>query len=181
MTTVEDPFTVPNLTSIQGELLEEDPTRWVMDQADVDEYVDRQTPEVLECRERGRHTYPLMLVADPEDLHFTDVDEDTGLFIRKVYCTICKLAYRRERWRGVETSRGRAYWEPVDASVSYETGPNGETYLAPSGKGSMRSKQVRRSIATKKMSGMTPAKMRKRIERANKKRPAASADLASVG
>lgn len=176
MATITDPFTVPHMSSIQGELLGKDPTRWTMEQSDVDAYVDRQSPEVLTCRERGRHTYQLMVHANPEDLHFTDVDDD-GLFIRKVKCEVCTLAYRRETWRAVELGRGRAYWEPVSAGTSYEIGPNGESYLAPSGQGSMTTKQVRRSIATQKMAGVSPTKVRRRIERANKKK---STDLTSV-
>lgn len=147
-------------TSIQGELLGADPTTWHMDEGDVDLYVDEASPEVIECRERGRHLWPSTREVG---IVFTDVD-DLGLFVRRLKCKCCGLAYRNEKWDAVKRG-GTWRYVLVGANVVYKTGAKGEQYLAPAGRGHLTSKLVKSSLASKALSGESPAAMRKQLKR----------------
>src|ERR1700754_1324137 len=81
------------LLSIQGEQTDAAGGWFQMDQDDVDSYVDRSPDGVLICRERGRHWWPTISEAG---IAFSDIDESTGLFIRRLECKSCRLAVRKE-------------------------------------------------------------------------------------
>jgi hypothetical protein len=124
--------------SIQGEQHHESgPQR--ASETDVDAYVDRVSDEVLACRERGRHLFPSIREAG---IVFTGVD-DNGLFLRRLTCTCCGLAVKVEKWEAIPRSEGlgrgrrRTRFERVGANLEYRTGPEGQSYLAPSGRGHM--------------------------------------------
>jgi hypothetical protein len=120
---------VTRLSSVQGE--QQPDTAWVRaTDEDVDLYVDAVSDEVLACRERGRHLFPTIGQAG---IQFTEVDND-GLFIRRVACTCCHLAERVEKWQGIARGR-RTRFERVASHLDYRTGADGQTYLAPSGRG----------------------------------------------
>jgi hypothetical protein len=133
-------------------------------EADVDRYVDRVSDEVLACRERGRHLFPSTREAG---ITFTDVD-DHGLFLRRLTCTCCGLAVKVEQWYG-STRRGRrTRFERVGSRLEYRTGPEGQTYLAPSGRGHMTPRQIGDSIASKALAGQSLTALRKGAARSGK-------------
>lgn len=141
--------------SIQGEQQQE--TGWVRaSDEDVDLYVDRVSDEVLACRERGRHLFPTIRQAG---IHFTDVDRD-GLFLRRLTCTCCGLAVRVEKWEGVR-QRGRTRFHRVVSNLEYKTNADGQSYLAPSGRGHMTARQIGDSVASKALQGHSLAALRK--------------------
>jgi hypothetical protein len=148
--------------SIQGEQQQE--TGWVKaSEEDVDQYVDRVSDEVLMCRERGRHLFPTIRQAG---IHFTEVDDD-GLFVRRLTCTCCLLAVRVEKWEGVRRGN-RTRFARVASNLEYRTGPGGEVYLAPSGRGHMTARQIGDSVASKALSGQSLAQLRKAAKQAAK-------------
>ena len=147
--------------SIQGEQADAAGGWSQMDQGDVDAYVDRSPDGVLICRERGRHWWPTIREAG---IVFSDVDDSSGLFIRRLECKSCKLAVRKEWWEAVRRGSATRYY-PVSASLEYREGPEGERYLGPQGRGHMTARQVRESLASTALSGQSPAAMRKAIKR----------------
>lgn len=151
--------TVTRLPSIQGEQKQDTVVERASDET-VDNYVDRATDEVLECRERGRHLFPSIRAGG---IQFTGID-DAGLFLRRITCSCCSLAVRVEHWEAY--GRGRnVRFRRVAAHVEYRRGPDGETYLAPSGAGRMTPRQVADSIASKALKGQSVAALRKSLER----------------
>lgn len=134
----------PTAKSIQGERQEEARQLTWMDMAEVDQYVTKASPEVLECRERGRHVYPSIR----ETFRFSGVTKE-GLMIRRVTCKVCHLVGREEEW-DVRHHRGKVTnCELVSARPDYSPrGPHGEKYLGPSGHGRMTNKMVRNTIGT---------------------------------
>jgi hypothetical protein len=152
-----------NLTSlprsIQGEQQQETGWQRASDR-DVDLYVDRVSDEVLACRERGRHLFPTIREAG---IHFTSVDDD-GLLIRRLTCTCCELAVKVEKWEG--TRRGsRTRFQRVGSTLEYRIGRDGETYLAPTGRGHMTPRQIGDSVASKALAGQSLAALRKAAAR----------------
>lgn len=141
--------------SIQGE--QQKDMGWVRaSDEDVDLYVDRVTDEVLACRERGRHLFPSIRQAG---IHFAGVDE-TGLLIRRLSCTSCGLAIKVEKWEGARRG-GRTRFARVASHLEYQTGRDGETYLAPSGRGRMTTRQIGDSVASKALEGQSLTALRK--------------------
>lgn len=149
--------------SIQGEQQAE--TGWNRaSDADVDQYVDRVTDEVLACRERGRHLFPTIRQAG---IHFTGVDDD-GLLLRRLTCTCCELAVKVEKWEGYRGAGRRTRFRRVASHLEYRTGADGQTYLAPSGRGHMTPRQIGDSVASKALAGQTLTAVRKAATRASK-------------
>jgi hypothetical protein len=158
-----------DVLSIQGE--QQDDAGWVRaSDEDVDLYVDRASDEVLACRERGRHLFPTIRQAG---IHFSGVDDD-GLFIRRLTCTCCELAVKVEKWEGVR-QRGRTRFRRVASSLEYRTGQDGQTYLAPSGRGHMTARQIGDSVASKALSGQSLKSLREAARRAGADDGAAAA------
>jgi hypothetical protein len=142
--------------SIQGEHARDTNAPVLMDLAEVDQYVDSSSDEVLACRERGRHIFPSIRQAG---ISFIDVTDD-GLLVRQLLCTCCQLAQRVELWE--TTGRGRnTRYAPVSATINYLRGPNGERYLGPQGHGRMTPKMVRNSLASQALHGQSAAAIRK--------------------
>ena len=155
--------------SIQGEHLREvglnsGPVK--MDDEDVAEYLEGVGPEVVDCRERGRHDIP---TTNEVDVVFTGVTSD-GLFIRKLKCKSCGLAQRIELWEGRRVRRGRrmvTQFGLVSSRPDYSLrGPNGERYLAPAGWGRMSAKQVRNAVVSKRMGDADLTALRKQLQQA---------------
>jgi hypothetical protein len=146
---------LPTGLSIQGEQ-QKDMGFVQASEEDVDLYVDRVSDEVLACRERGRHLFPGIRQAG---IHFAAVDE-TGLLIRRLTCTSCGLAVRVEKWEGTRRG-GRTRFQRVASSLEYRTGRDGETYLAPSGRGRMSTRQIGDSVASKALAGQSLTALRK--------------------
>lgn len=153
---------VAAISSIQGEQQRDTGVERASDEV-VDTYVDQVTDEVLECRERGRHLFPSIRATG---IQFTAVD-DTGLFVRRLTCTCCQLATRVEKWEAHGRGRNTRF-RRVAAHVEYRTGPNGETYLAPSGRGRMTPRQIADSVASKALSGQSVSALRRSLERASR-------------
>jgi hypothetical protein len=116
------------------------------------------------CRERGRHLFPTIRQAG---IHFSEVDEE-GLFLRRLTCTCCKLAVRVERWEGARRG-GRTRFARVTSGLVYQTGPKGEMYLAPSGRGHMTPRQIGDSVASKALAGQSLTELRKATKAEAKK------------
>ncbi len=152
------------LPSIQGEQLENSGRVRASDE-DVDRYVDRVSDEVLACRERGRHLFPSTREVGME---FTDVDGD-GLFLRRLTCTCCGLAVRVEKWEGIQRGR-RLRFHRVASHLEYRTGTDGQTYLAPSGRGHMTPRQIADSVASKSLQGQSLGALRKAAKRTGTRR-----------
>lgn len=151
---------LPAGLSIQGE--QQHDLGWTRaSDEDVDLYVDRVSDEVLACRERGRHLFPTIRQAG---IHFSGVD-DEGLFLRRLTCTCCQLAVKVEKWEGVRRG-GRTRFFRVASNLEYRTGPDGQTYLAPSGRGHMTARQIGDSVASKALHGQSLAALRKAATRA---------------
>ncbi|WP_145984185.1 MULTISPECIES: hypothetical protein [unclassified Pseudonocardia] len=147
-------------TSIQGEQQAE--AGWTRaSDSDVDLYVDRVSDEVLACRERGRHLFPTIREAG---IHFTGVDDD-GLLLRRLTCTCCTLAVRVEKWEGVRRRGQRTRFQRVASNLEYRTGAEGQTYLAPTGRGHMTPRQIGDSVASKALAGQSVAALRKSAAR----------------
>jgi hypothetical protein len=147
--------------SIQGESQARDVAGARASEEDVDLYVDSVPDGVLECRERGRHLFPAIRQAG---IYFSGVDE-SGLFIRRVMCQTCGLAVRVEKWEG-SRQRGRTRFQRVEAQLQYQTGRDGESYLAPRGRGRMTTRQIGDSLASKAFAGQSLAAIRRAAERA---------------
>jgi hypothetical protein len=146
--------------SIQGE--QDDDRGWQRaSEADVDRYVDQVSDEVLACRERGRHLFPSIREAG---IQFTAVDDD-GLFLRRLTCSCCQLAVKVETWEGSRRPGRRTRFERVSSRLEYRTGRDGQTYLAPSGRGHMTPRQIGDSVASKALAGQSLAAMRKAAAR----------------
>lgn len=151
--------------SIQGEQQERQDTIFA-DQADVEKWVDSHDPNVVDCRERNRHTYPSIREAGR---HFDGVDVETGFHIRRLRCKSCKLVGVIELWdvrhRGDTVTR----MEKVSSKPDYSyRGPNGEKYLSKTGRGRMKPKQVRDVVATNLFRGMSYTELRKESMRRNR-------------
>jgi hypothetical protein len=146
--------------SIQGEQQHET-GRQHASETDVDAYVDRVPDEVLACRERGRHLFPATREAG---ITFTAVD-DNGLFLRRLTCTCCGLAVKVEKWEGSLRRGKRTRFQRVGSRLEYRTGPSGETYLAPTGRGHITPRQIGDSIASKALTGQSLAALRKAAAR----------------
>lgn len=164
----EGPQEDTRLRSIQGELLDKDPKQWRADQADVDAYVDRQSDEVLKCRQRSRHEWP-ELKRDAVD-NFDGVDDD-GLFFRRLICEDCRLNVRFEMFEA-KSRGGRVWFEYVGAKGPFPiVGPDGETYKAPSGIGTMTGRQVKNSLVTRSMQGVSLKDIRRQVKAKQKNNP----------
>jgi hypothetical protein len=170
----ENVSTLP--TSIQGEQQAEAGYVRASD-ADVDLYVDRVSDEVLACRERGRHLFPTIREAG---IHFTGVDDD-GLLLRRLICTCCSLAVRVEKWEGARRRGQRTRFHRVASHLEYRTGSEGQTYLAPSGRGHMTPRQIGDSVASKALAGQTIASLRKSAARAAAESARATEATAKTG
>jgi hypothetical protein len=94
-----------------------------------------------------------------------DVDDD-GLFLRKLTCTCCGLVVKIEKWSGTTRLGRRSRFERVGSRLEYQTGPEGQTYLAPSGRGHMTPRMIGDSIASKALAGQSLAALRKAANRA---------------
>jgi hypothetical protein len=145
--------------SLQGEQQQEQ-SQQKASEADVDRYVDRVSDEVLACRERGRHLFPSTREVG---ITFTGLDDD-GLLLRRLTCTCCGLAVKVERWEGRRRGRQNRF-ERVGSRLEYRTGREGQTYLAPSGRGHMTPRQIGDSIASKALAGQSLAALRKAARR----------------
>jgi hypothetical protein len=157
----------PEIKSIQGERQAAEADGRYMEDADVERYVDSQSPGVVTCRERGRHDPPTIRETG---LHFVDVSE-YGLHIRRVRCRSCQLVDIIEEWdvrhrNGVVTRAERVSARP-DYSVR---GPNGEKYLAPQGHGKMTPKMVKNAVGTGQLKGQSFKEIRKEIRSAQEHR-----------
>ena len=157
---VSDADVTSSPKSIQGEHQEEGGWQRASEK-DVDLYVDRVSDEVLACRERGRHLFPTIREAG---IHFTAVDDD-GLLIRRLTCTCCSLAVKVEKWEGARRG-GRTRFQRVTSHLEYQVGPDGQTYLAPSGRGHMTPRQIGDSVASKALAGQNLAALRRAAARA---------------
>lgn len=154
--------------SIQGEQQEREAVALYATEAEVEHYVEAQSPGVVTCRERGRHDYPS---ARETGMHFTDIDRETGFYVRRERCRSCGLVDRVELWDVRHKGDRILKCEFVSAKPDYSPrGPEGERYQAPAGNGRMKPRQVRNVVATGVLKGQSFTDLRKEIRRAQKAR-----------
>ena len=79
-------------------------------------------------------------------------------------CTCCQLAVKVEKWEGARRGR-RTRFQRVSSTLEYRTGVDGQTYLAPSGRGHMTPRQIGDSVASKALAGQSLASLRKAAAR----------------
>jgi hypothetical protein len=139
--------------SIQGEQQETRASATLMNQAEVDRYVDSADDRVLTCRERGRHPFPSIREAG---LRFEGVSSD-GLLIRRIQCPSCGLARRMEFWDVRQKGNRITRCELVEARTEYKTerltDGTVRSYTAPPGHGRITPKQVRNAVGTSALAG----------------------------
>ena len=108
--------------------------------ADVTKMISELPDNFLECRE-GRHRYERKRL---DQMSFRRNAE--GYDIYEADCTVCKMAYREEKWLIVEDKHGNV--ERVrfmGATTKYRRQPDGERnpYLLPPGSGYYSPNEVR--------------------------------------
>jgi hypothetical protein len=149
-----------SISSIQGEALADEAALFASPQ-DVDKYVDQATDGIRACREAGRHPFPG--VARVRGAIFSAVTEN-GLLVRELGCPQCRCAVRVELWESY--GRGKAARVRfLSASVTYRTGPDGERYPAPPGRGRITQRAVKESIATAALDGTSITELKLRLPR----------------
>lgn len=141
--------------SIQGEQQHQQQLDLFMPQEDVDTYVRESDDKVVECRERGRHPFETIRSSQ---MRFEGETEE-GFLVRRQVCPCCGLAVRVEHW-DVRHHRGRVTrCELVMARTEYRTerlkDGTVRRYVAPAGRGRIRPRQIRNTVGTMALSGMS--------------------------
>lgn len=145
--------------SIQGEQDDRSRAVYVMEMEDVDTYTSKANDEVLKCR-IGGHRWPFS-----REVAFSAYVG--GYFIRRMRCECCELAEKIEQWEERRIS-GQNRWVFVDSNLVYHRKLDGTAYTAPTGRGRMTRAQVRGSMMTSAMHGMTAAQVRKSLRQQQK-------------
>jgi len=159
------------IKSIQGEQqAARGQAMWATDAA-VDEWTEHAPPEVVACRERGRHLY-----APTRGLQFSAITPE-GWYVRRAPCEACRIRLDDdEPWPAPATGMPRVVrvelWDVkhhrdkitrcvlVDAKPEYLD----RTYLGTRGQGRMKPRQIRASSATAELSGGSVTALRKTIK-----------------
>lgn len=79
------------------------------------------------------------------------------------------MAVKVEKWEGIKRGR-RVRFQRVTSHLEYRTGADGQTYLAPSGRGHMTPRQIADSVASKALEGQNLSSLRKAITRTGAER-----------
>lgn len=146
------------LRSIQGEKQDDRQVTLWADDGDVAEFVEKATPGILGCREKGHDFPPIAYVGSQV---FTEVD-DEGLAVRRETCPRCECAVRVQRW-GFAKRSGRTRFELIASSVTYKDGPQGERYPLKPGHGRMKRRQVTRAQVESLFGNMSPGQIKQHI------------------
>lgn len=152
--------------SIQGEQIDTaERAAWATSK-EVEDYVAKASEDVIECRERGRHTFPSVR----KSMTFSRLDPTTGLLVREVGCVACAdqqgnfRVVRVELW-DVRHHKGEVtLCELASASTVYR----GSDYLATPGSGRMKPKQIRNALGTEALKGAKIVTIRKAAVAASK-------------
>jgi hypothetical protein len=145
------------LPSIQGEQRTKGNQGRPADPGDVDHYVDKVPEEYLICRERGTHEFPRINRKDPVKT-FTGFDKNTNTLTRELRCLGCGAARRTEHW---QWRRNRATFVGNELDYPAAWRINGVPYAMPLGVGKAGRVQVRESLASQCLSGLTLAQIKK--------------------
>lgn len=133
------------MPSIQGEQQSTTDAHLYATDDQVDEYIRRMSDGVINCRERGRHSFAPVRVTG---MHFVGVTP-LGLLVRRVLCDSCLMVERVEEW-DVRHKRGKVTRaELVSARLDYLD----PTYRADRGHGRMRPRQIRNAVASLALEG----------------------------
>lgn len=146
-----------NVRSIQGEQTERAETVWLTPM-EVDQYVDDQDDDVLECRMSMRHDFPKPRRGQSPP--FTGVSPE-GMLVARMLCRRCKMAVRVEQWQGERRGNETRYYVH-SRHLEYVKNPEGKTYSAKTG-GRMTPRQIEESVMTAavKGAGLTLTDLRK--------------------
>jgi hypothetical protein len=168
--------------SIQGEQqAARGQAMWASDGA-VDEWRRDAPPEVVVCRERGRHLY----AATAGNLHFSAITPE-GWYVRRVPCEECRIRNEDDPpWPAPATGMPRVvrveWWDvkhhrdKITRCTLVRAQPEylDQSYLGTPGHGRMKPRQIRGSSATAELAGQSVTALRKEIKRAEDERAAAA-------
>lgn len=149
------------IRSIAGE--QQNDVYFQMDEGDVDQYVANATDAVLRCRESGHRFEGIRRGV----IDFVGVDND-GLLIRRLPCTQCGCAEREEHWEAYKSGR-QTRFRCIARTLNYRTGPDGEQYVAPSGRGRMTRTQVRDAMMTQALGELSLSHVRRYAAKADER------------
>lgn len=151
---------VYHLPSIQGEALRERDARAVPASiGDVDNYVDSKSQGILNCRSAG-HIFPAQ---SKTQLKFTGYDTELKAFERRIGCVNgCGCIFKVELWQPRGSGKHRR-WQMVGTKREEHTNADGETYAMKPGLGRAYRKDVKESMATVALSGVSPAQILKEL------------------
>lgn len=129
---------------------------------DVDQYVDDVPDDYLPCRLGGHDIPPMPRNASVSEM-FTELDAN-GEPIRRTVCRGCGKAERVEQWtlRGGRLRPVSSYlWFPA-----YLLKPGEPPYTQKPGHGRMRRADIRESLASLCVKGMSEAQIKKQLKKA---------------
>lgn len=150
--------------SIQGERQAGLDKAVFMDQAEVDEFIDGLSRELKSCRE-GRHAVPRL---SDTQLQFAKWNTEFKAFERHITCTCCGCYTRVELWEPFKRG-GQTRWRKIgNTAPRYHENERGETYTAPPGHGRISPRQTQEAIVTQMLKGVTPAQLRRDLQKADK-------------
>lgn len=149
-----------HLHSIQGE--QQKRQREATPQAtpgDVDNYVDKKSEGILNCRSGG-HFFPPQSKAQ---LKFTGFDFDANAFEREIPCVNgCGCIVRVELWQPVGSGKRRR-WNYIGVKRREKANAEGETYAMAPGRGRAYRRDIKESMATLALKGITPEQIMKEL------------------
>jgi hypothetical protein len=164
------------IKSIQGEQqAARGQAMWATDAA-VDEWTGQAPPEVVVCRERGRHLY----AATRGGLQFSAITPE-GWYVRRVPCDACRIRLDDDPpWPAPGTGMPRVVrvelWDvkhhrdKITRCTLVKANPEylDQAYLGKPGQGRMRPRQIRGASATAELAGQSVTQLRRVIKDAER-------------
>ena len=167
--------------SIQGEAQRARGQAMWADDAAVDDWTAHAPPEVVVCRERGRHLY----AATRGGLQFSAITPE-GWYVRRVPCEACRIRLEDdEPWPAPATGMPRVVrvelWDvkhhrdKITRCTLVKANPEylDQSYLGKPGFGRMKPRQIRGASATAELAGQSVTQLRRAIKELEAEREAA--------
>jgi hypothetical protein len=145
------------------------------DDAAVDAWTAEAPPEVVTCRERGRHLY-----APTRGLNFSTITPE-GWYVRRVPCEACRIREPDDApWPAPATGMPRVVrvelWDvkhhrdKITRCTLVKAQPEylDQAYLGKPGFGRMRPRQIRGASATAELAGQSVTQLRRAIKEAER-------------
>lgn len=122
---------------------------------DVDNYVDKKSQGILNCRTAG-HIYPPL---SKSEIVFTGWDFEADAAERAVTCVNgCGCIDRVELWQ-----RRGGRWNKIGTKRREHANADGETYAMPPGQGRASRKDICESVVSLALQGVTPTQIKKQL------------------